>query len=159
METTMRGRLGTPAFCLLLGVLCFAASSIGGEPGVGLAMFAVMAIYAALLGVFGGRIETIGVLGGRPADERLATMSIHATAVAGTVALLVAITGLSVFDRARGERAGLRSGGSGRWPGLYRCPDVVALARLTEPDRRPMRSFRLEVARPWAHAGLVDFFR
>jgi len=102
METTMRGRFGTPAFCLLLGVLCFAASSIGGEPGVGLAMFAVMAIYAALLAAFGGRIETIGVLGGRPADERLATMSIHATAVAGTVALLVAITGF-LFSIARGE--------------------------------------------------------
>lgn len=93
METTVRGRWGMPAFGLLLGVLFFAASAIGGEPGTGLAIFAVMAVYSAVIAVFGGRIETLGILGGRPVDERLATFSVHATAVAGTVALLVAIVG------------------------------------------------------------------
>ena len=43
--------------------------------------------------VFGSRSETVGALGGRPADERLASFNILATAVAGTVALLVAIAG------------------------------------------------------------------
>ena len=102
METTMRGRWGMPAFGLLLGALFFAASAIGGEPGTGLAMFAVMAVYSAVIAVFGGRIETLGILGGRPVDERLATFSIHATAVAGTVALLVAVVGF-IWSMAHGQ--------------------------------------------------------
>ncbi len=52
-----------------------------------------MALYSAFLVVFGDRSETIGVLGGRPADERLASFNIAATAVAGTAAILVAIGG------------------------------------------------------------------
>jgi hypothetical protein len=91
-----------PAFGLFLGVLFFAASAIGGSPGTGLAMFAVMAIYSAMIAVFGGRIETLGILGGRPVDERLATFSVHATAVAGTVALLVAVVGF-IWSMAQGE--------------------------------------------------------
>jgi hypothetical protein len=82
-----------PAFGIFLGVLLFLASAIGGQPGLGLGMFAVMAIYSAVLVVFGGRSETIAVLGGRPADERLASFNILATAVAGTVAIIVAIVG------------------------------------------------------------------
>ena len=93
MATKMSTRWGTPAFGLLLGVLFFAASALGGQPFVGLAMFAVMALWSGFLVVFGGRSETIGALGGRPADERLASFNILATAVAGTVALLVAIAG------------------------------------------------------------------
>ncbi len=93
MRTTMNARWGMPAFGLFLGVLLFAASTIGGQPVLGLGMFAVMAIYSAILVVFGGRSETIAVLGGRPADERLASFNILATAVAGTVAIVVAIAG------------------------------------------------------------------
>jgi hypothetical protein len=91
-----------PAFGLLLGVLLFAASAIGGQPVLGLGMFAVMAIYSAILVVFGGRSETIAVLGGRPADERLAGFNILATAVAGTVAIVVAIVGF-LWSIAHGE--------------------------------------------------------
>jgi hypothetical protein len=93
METAMNARWGTPAFGLLLGILFFAASAQGGQPGVGLAMFAVMALWSGFLVVFGGRNETVGALAGRPVDERLASFNILATAVAGTVALLVAIAG------------------------------------------------------------------
>jgi hypothetical protein len=93
METTMGARRGMPTFGLLLGVLLFAASAIGGQSILGLGMFAVMAIYSAVVIVFGGRNETIGVLGGRPADERLAGFDLAATAVAGTVATLVALGG------------------------------------------------------------------
>lgn len=93
MRTTMNTKWGMPAFGLFLGVLLFAASTIGGQPVLGLGMFAVMAIYSAILVVFGGRSETIAVLGGRPADERLASFNILATAVAGTVAIVVAIAG------------------------------------------------------------------
>ena len=93
METTMGARWGMPALGLFLGVLLFVASAIGGQPVLGLGMFAVMAIYSAVLVVFGGRSETIGVLGGRPVDERFASFNIVATAVAGTVAIIVAIIG------------------------------------------------------------------
>jgi hypothetical protein len=91
-----------PALGLLLGALLFAASAIGGQPVLGLGMFAVMAIYTAVLIVFGGRSETIGVLGGRPADERLASFNILATAIAGTVAIVVAIVGF-LWSIAQGQ--------------------------------------------------------
>ena len=102
METTMRTRWTVPAVGLLLGLLLCAASVVGGQPVVGLVMLAVMAIYCAILVVFGGRSETIGVLGGRPADERLASFDLLATAVAGTVAIIVAIAGF-LWSIARGE--------------------------------------------------------
>lgn len=57
-------------------------------------MFAVMVVYSAVLMVFGGRIETVGVLRGQPADERLASHGVVATVVAGTVATLVVLAGL-----------------------------------------------------------------
>jgi len=93
METTMGARWGMPAFGLLLGVLLFAASAIGGQPVVGIGMFAVMAIYSLVLVAFGGRSEIIGVLRGQPVDERLAGFNLVATAVAGLAAILVALGG------------------------------------------------------------------
>jgi hypothetical protein len=102
METTMSAKLGLPAVGLLLGALLFVASAIGGQPALGLGMFAVMAIYSAVLVAFGGRSETIGVLGGRPVDERLASFNTLATAVAGTVAIVVAIIGF-LWSLAQGQ--------------------------------------------------------
>lgn len=93
METTMSVRWGMPAFGLVMGALLFAASAAGGQPGVGLGMFAVMALYSAILVAFGGRSETIAVLGGRPVDERFASFNVLATAIAGTIAIIVAIGG------------------------------------------------------------------
>jgi len=91
-----------PAFGLLVGFALLVASALGGQPVLGLGMFAIMAIYSAVLVVFGGRSDTIGVLGGRPVDERLASFDILATAVAGTVAIIVAIVGFA-WSIARGE--------------------------------------------------------
>jgi hypothetical protein len=102
MEMQMNAKWGTPAFAVLLGVLFFVASALGGEPGVGLAMFAVMALWSGFLVFFGSRSETVGAIAGRPADERVASFSITATAVAGTVALLVAIAGF-LWETARGQ--------------------------------------------------------
>lgn len=94
METTTMGaRWRMPAFGLLMGVLMLAAAAIGGQPALGLGMFAIMAVYSGAVLAFGGRSETIGVLGGRPVDERLAGFDLRATAVAGTVAVVVAIAG------------------------------------------------------------------
>jgi hypothetical protein len=93
METTMGAKWGMPAFGLLVGVLSFAASAVGGQPIVGVGMFAAMAIYSLVLLAFGGRSETVGVLRGQPADERLAGFNLAATAVAGLAAILVALGG------------------------------------------------------------------
>ena len=102
MEIKMNARWGTPAFAILLGILFFVASALGGQPAVGLAMFAVMAVWGGFLVIFGGRSETVGALAGRPADERLASFNITATAVAGTVAMLVAIAGF-LWETAHGQ--------------------------------------------------------
>ena len=102
MTTKMTAKWGTPAFGILLGVLFFGASALGGQPAVGLAMFAVMVAWSGFLLLFGGRSETIGTIGGRPADERLASFGIIATAVAGTVALLVALAGF-LWETANGQ--------------------------------------------------------
>jgi hypothetical protein len=59
----------------------------------GLGMFAVMAIYSAILVAFGGRNDIVGVLRGQPADERFAGHDLAATAVAGVTAILVALGG------------------------------------------------------------------
>ena len=102
METTMGARWGVPAFAVLLGVLLFAASAFGGQPLVGIGMFAVMAIYSLILVAFGGRSETVGVLRGQPVDERWAGFSLVATAVAGIAAILVTLGGY-IWQVARGE--------------------------------------------------------
>ena len=93
METTMGARWSVPAFGLAMGALLFTAATVGGKPGIGLGMFAVPALYSAVLVVFGSRSETIGVLGGRPADERLASFNIAGTAIAGMAATIVALGG------------------------------------------------------------------
>ena len=102
METTMRARWAMPAVGLVIGALLLVASAIGGQPVLGLGMFAVMAIYTAVLVIFGDRSETIGVLGGRPADERLASFNTLATAIAGSLAIVVAILGF-LWSIARGQ--------------------------------------------------------
>jgi hypothetical protein len=93
METTMGAKWGMPTFALLVGVLFFAAAAIGGQPVLGIGMFVTLAIYSAVLVAFGGRSETVGVLRGQPADERLASFNLAATAVAGLAAILVALAG------------------------------------------------------------------
>lgn len=102
MKTTMSAKWGVPAFGLLLGVLFFVASALGGQPLVGIGMFAVMAIYSLVLVAFGDRSETVGVLRGQPVDERLAGFSVAATAVAGVAAILVALGGF-LWQMAHGE--------------------------------------------------------
>lgn len=93
MATTMGSKWRMPAIGVLLGAVMFAASAVGGQPWVGLGMFAGMALYSVVLLAFGGRSETVAVLRGQPADERLAGFELAATAVAGFVAILVALGG------------------------------------------------------------------
>jgi hypothetical protein len=102
METTMGANWGMPAFALLIGVLFFGASAMGGQPLVGAGMFAVMAIYSVVLVALGGRSETVGVLRGQPVDERLAGFNLVATAAAGSIAVIVALAGF-LWHIARGQ--------------------------------------------------------
>lgn len=104
METTMNARWGMPVFGLAMGTLMFGAAALGGQPVPGLGMFAVMAVYSGVLVAFGGRSETIGAIGGRPLDERFASLNLQATAIAGTVAIVVAIAGF-LWQTARGQDA------------------------------------------------------
>ncbi len=102
MATTMRARWTTAALALVIGVLFLVASAIGGQPGTGVAMLVVMVVYGALLLAFGGRSDTMGVLAGRPVDERLERIGLHATAVSGIAAIIVALAGF-LWAISRGE--------------------------------------------------------
>lgn len=102
METTMSGRWAVPGFGILMGVALMAAATIGGQPALGVGMFAVMAIYSGLVVGLSGRSEIVGVLRGQPADERLASFNLNATAIAGTVAIVVAIAGF-LWETAQGR--------------------------------------------------------
>jgi hypothetical protein len=93
-----------PGVTLVLGAATWAAFAVGGQPMVGLGAFGVMAGYAVLLVLFGGRSETMGVLRGTPSDERLASFNLAATAAAGTVAIVVALAGF-LWQVAHGESA------------------------------------------------------
>ncbi len=102
METTLGARWSVPLIGIASGLLLFAASAIGGQALLGLGMLAIMVIYSVAVVGLSGRSETAGILAGRPADERLASFNIVATAVAGTVAVAVAIAGF-LLSIARGE--------------------------------------------------------
>ncbi len=102
MQTTMGARWVVPVVALVLGAIICAAFVLGGQPIVGLGAFAVLAVYGILLALFGGRSETMGVLRGTPTDERLASFNVAATAVAGVIAILVALGGF-LWQVARGE--------------------------------------------------------
>lgn len=102
MKSTMRARWGLPALGLLLGAAMFAASAAGGQAGLGIGMFAVMASYSGVLILFGGGSDTVGVLRGQSADERLASFDLAATAVAGVVATVAAIAGF-LWEIAHGQ--------------------------------------------------------
>jgi hypothetical protein len=102
MRTTMRDRWTTPVIGVLTGLLLLVASALGGEPAVGVRMLVVTAVFSAILLAFGGRSDTVGVLAGRPVDERYARIGVHATAAAGVAAMLVALGGL-LWDTAHGQ--------------------------------------------------------
>ena len=96
-----RSRWWMPLFALALGAAIFAAYAIGGEPGVGLGGFGVMAALAALFAL-GGRSETLRGLGGPGRDERWAQIDVHATALAGSV-VIIAIIGAWLWEVANGD--------------------------------------------------------
>src|SRR4051812_42808059 len=77
-----------PAFSLFLGLLLFGAAWIGGDPGTGVGMFALMAAVAAVFAL-GGRSETIRLI--RQPDERWSRLDLVATSITGLVIIGVLI--------------------------------------------------------------------
>jgi hypothetical protein len=75
-----------PLFSVALGALCLVAFWIGGNLDDGVFSLALMTAVGALF-LLGGRSETIRGLRGDGRDERWQRIDIHATAVAGNVAI------------------------------------------------------------------------
>jgi len=103
MSTTTRRTWqfwATPAVALIIGVAYFWASWAGGHPGTGVFMLSVMVVAAVGSVLFARRSETVkGLMDHR--DERLATIDVTATAVAG-MAVIVAILVAFIADLADG---------------------------------------------------------
>ena len=102
-ERTMakRSRWVVPGVGLLIGVAYLVANWIGGNPLLGMAMFAVMVLYVAVL-LVGDRSEVVRVLRGQPPDERYRSFDLRATAFAGLVTILVLI-GSFLLELSRGS--------------------------------------------------------
>lgn len=83
-------RNGTILLGLVLGLIMFGAATYAGEPGLGMALLAIMLGYAAILWV-GQRNEVIQVLRGEPADERYERMLQVATSFAANVLAVVVV--------------------------------------------------------------------
>lgn len=98
---TKRSRWFIPCAALLVGVAYLVANWIGGNPGLGAVMFAIMVLYAALL-LAGGRSDLVRVLRGQPPDERYRSFDLRATSYAGLVTIAVLI-GCFFFELLQGR--------------------------------------------------------
>jgi hypothetical protein len=122
----IHSRWWMPAFCVLLGLVMFAASALGGDIAGGVISFGVLAAAGAVF-LFGRRSETLQGLGGPGRDERWAMIDVHATAAAGLV-LILAVIGGWLYEIAHG-RSGNPFGWLGAVAGLAYIV-AVALLRL-----------------------------
>jgi len=97
----MGARWGLPLFGLLLGGAICVGAALLGDPILGLSLFAIMAVYAAVLLRFCEREETVAV-----PDEasrgRVPMFTLLATATVGFIAILVAFFGF-ILQTAQGE--------------------------------------------------------
>lgn len=96
-----RSGWGVPVLAVLGGGAYFVATWIGGDPGLGAGMFAIVAAYAALL-LLGGRFEILRALRGQFDDERYRSFDVRATAFAGSVTIFVLIGGF-IYELALGQ--------------------------------------------------------
>jgi hypothetical protein len=78
-----------PVFGLGLGVAICVLAAIAGQAILGLGLFAIMAIYSAIVLAFGERTATVPGPD-EVGDERLPLLTLLAIATAGFVAILVA---------------------------------------------------------------------
>jgi hypothetical protein len=78
-----------PVFGLVLGVAICLLAAIAGQAVLGLGLFAIMAIYSAIVLAFGERKATVSGPD-EPGDQRLPLLTLLVIATAGFVAILVA---------------------------------------------------------------------
>ena|SRR5215212_10782738 len=117
-------RWATPAFGLFSGVVMLVASWLGGHPGVGVAMLAIMAVFSVGIVLAARRSETVkGLLDRR--DERISTIDLQATALAG-LALISAVLVAFVVELAHG-RSGMPYAWLGAIGGLSYLVAVITL--------------------------------
>ena len=90
-----------PLFSLVLGFVFFGALWAGGDRRGGFEALAVMSVLAILI-LAGGRSELIRGLRGDGRDEYWQRIDIHATVLAGNVAI-AAIIGMCVWEWAHGR--------------------------------------------------------
>ena len=88
----MGARWGLPVFGLALGIAICVLAAIAGQAILGLGLFAIMAIYAAVVLAFGERKETVSVPD-QAGQERVPLFTLLATATAGFIAIVVAFLG------------------------------------------------------------------
>ncbi|WP_163575214.1 hypothetical protein [Halomonas faecis] len=100
--STKRRPLTVPLVGIALGLTMFLVSWLAADaPGIGLAMFAIMLLYAAVMR-FGQRFESVQVLShDPPLDERHAFIQLRALAAAYFAVLAVALAGF-LWEIARG---------------------------------------------------------
>ena len=101
-DRIMRSRWFMPLFSLALGAIMFTAFAIGGDAGLGIQAFGVMAVLAAVFGFGSRRSETLAGLGGPGRDERWAMIDVHATAITGVIVILF-VLGAWLYEVADGQ--------------------------------------------------------
>jgi hypothetical protein len=100
-----RSKWTLPGFSVLIGLIYLGAEIVGGNAQVGVAMLAVMMVFALAV-LLAGRSETVRGLRGDGRDERFQMLDLRATAYAG-VAVIAAVLVAFVFEIAHG-RSGLQ---------------------------------------------------
>jgi hypothetical protein len=91
----------TPICGVAAGILFLVSSWLGGHPGPGIALIAIMVAFSVALVLASRRSETVrGLLDRR--DERLSAIDLRATATSGSVLILVVI-GAAIVELGRGH--------------------------------------------------------
>lgn len=91
----------TPGIGVVAGLAYFLAAWLSGQPGLGVALLAIMLAFSAAMVLGSRRSETVrGLLDRR--DERITRIDLVATATAGT-ALVIAVLIGAVIELGRGH--------------------------------------------------------
>ena len=117
-------RWAAPLVGLTIGIAYLIAAWISGNPVLGLEMFAIMLLFTGGLVIAARRSETVkGLMDGR--DERITSIDLKATALAGGV-VLITVIGAFVVEIARGQD-GLPYSWLGALGGVSYIGAVIAL--------------------------------
>jgi hypothetical protein len=96
-----RTRWFMPVFCVVLGLITAAALELGGQRSSAVFSLILFGVIGAVF-TFGGRSETVRQMRGDGRDERWARIDLAATAITGTV-LIVVIISACFYEWANGR--------------------------------------------------------